>query len=94
MSTLPLDEAILRTLLYADIFDYPLTPDEIHHFLIEASAGRAAVLDRLAHSPWLQARVAHSAGYVTLRNRQGLGAVRTARAAASAALPKTKLEVR
>ena len=86
MPTLPLDEAILRTLLYADIFDYPLTPEEICYFLIETSASRAAVLDRLEHSPWLQARVAHSAGYVTLRNRQGLGAVRAARAAASAAL--------
>jgi len=27
-------EAILRTLAYADIFDYPLTPREIHKFLI------------------------------------------------------------
>lgn len=33
-SLTPLESAILRTLLYADIFDCPLTEAELHHFLI------------------------------------------------------------
>ncbi|MCC7361375.1 MAG: hypothetical protein IT317_17950 [Anaerolineales bacterium] len=86
MPPLPTDEAIFRTLLYADIFDYPLTPHEIHYYLIETTASREAVLARLADSPWLQARLAHSAGYVMLSDRQALSAVRQARRVASAAL--------
>ncbi len=30
----PIDRAILRTVIYADLFNFPLTPSEIHHFLI------------------------------------------------------------
>lgn len=29
-----LAEAVLRTILYADVFDFPMTLEEIHHFLI------------------------------------------------------------
>lgn len=86
MPTLPPDEAILRTLLYADIFDYPLTPHEIHYYLIETTASPEAVLAHLESSPWLRAHTAHSQGYVTLRDRQGLSTQRAARQASSAAL--------
>lgn len=86
MPTLPTDEAILRTLLYADIFDYPLTPHEIHYYLIETTASRAAVQARLDHSDWLSARLTHSNGYLTLRDRPSLAALREARRHSSAAL--------
>lgn len=33
-----MDKAILRTLIYADIFDYPMLPGEIHKWLIEKEA--------------------------------------------------------
>jgi hypothetical protein len=56
MPTRQPDEAILHTLLYADIFDYPLTPAEIHHFLIAEPATRESVEAALEHSPWLGAR--------------------------------------
>ena len=29
-----IEAAILRTLLYADVFNFPMTPEEIHHFLM------------------------------------------------------------
>ncbi len=29
-----LERAILHTLLYSDLFDFPLTPDEVAHYLI------------------------------------------------------------
>ena len=29
-----LERALLRTLLYSDLFDYPLTPAEAAHYLI------------------------------------------------------------
>lgn len=86
MPTLPPDEAILRTLLYADIFDYPLTPHEIHYYLIETAAPLEAVQARLNTSPWLRAHTDSRQGYVTLRDRPDLAALREARRQSSAAL--------
>jgi hypothetical protein len=79
MPTLQPDEAILHTLLYADIFDYPLTPAEIHHFLIDVPASREAVHQALENSTWLRARVAIQGSYVTLPGRQHLAALRETR---------------
>lgn len=39
----PLEDAILRTLLYADVFDFPLSASEIHRFLV----GEAASVDQV-----------------------------------------------
>jgi hypothetical protein len=33
-----LKRSILKTLTYADVFDYPLTLDEIHRYLVEKQA--------------------------------------------------------
>jgi hypothetical protein len=79
MPTLQPDEAILHTLLYADIFDYPLTPAEIHHFLIDVPASPEAVRQALESSTWLRARVAIQGSYVTLQGRQALAALRETR---------------
>lgn len=38
-----LEHAIVQTIAYSDIFDYPLTAAEIHRYLIEAPASRDAV---------------------------------------------------
>ncbi len=73
------DEAILRTLLYADLFDYSLTAPEIHHYLIGTPADFETVRDALEHSPWLAIRVARANGHYTLRDRTALAPLRDIR---------------
>ncbi len=85
--TLPLhDEAILRTLLYADVFDYPLTPAEIHHYLIATPATPESVQSALDGSPWLARHVTRVNGYVTVRDREANCSVRDERRRQSARL--------
>jgi hypothetical protein len=49
-STDQLERAILHTLAYADVFDYPLTPGEIHHYLADMQVGLEDVTQALAGS--------------------------------------------
>src|SRR5437899_1909936 len=86
MVTFDPDDAILRTLLYADIFDYPLTMAEIHHYLIETAATLETVRAACESSPWLKRRISVSHGYVTLRGRQAIAAIRDQRQQSSARL--------
>ncbi len=46
---LSLAEALKKTLAYADLFDYPLTPQELHYGLIEYAATYAEVRHELEH---------------------------------------------
>lgn len=82
----PVDEAVLRTLLYADIFDYPLKPAEIHHYLMEYTAAPETVLAALENSSWLANRITRVNGYVTLKDRAAIGPLRDERQRRSAAL--------
>jgi hypothetical protein len=90
MQTPEPDAAILRTLLYADVFDYPLTLAEIHHYLIASPAARLpapeTIESALRSSPWLQKRVTRVNSYVTLRDREAIGALRDERRRHSARL--------
>ena len=80
------EAAILRTLLYADIFDFPLTPAEIYHYLMDTSAAPEAVQSALETSPWLAARLTRVNGYFALAGRDALGDLRDERQRRSAAL--------
>lgn len=80
------DEAILRTLLYADLFDYSLTAPEIHHYLIGRPADFETIRDALEHSPWLAIRVARANGFYTLRDRTALARLRALRQGSSGCL--------
>ena len=90
MQTPEPEDAILRTLLYADIFDYPLTLAELHHYLIASPAAAApapaAIEAALRASSWLSTRVARVNGYVTLRDREAIVALRDERRRHSAQL--------
>jgi len=63
-----LERAIVQTVAYADVFDYPLTADEIHRYLIGVPAGRGSIRGLLG------ARVpdglSRSGRYFTLAGRE------------------------
>ena len=70
-----LDNAILRTAAYADVFDYPLTTLEMHHYLMNFRASFEAVEQVLLEGKLLR----FSAGYYTLPGREALAGVRQRR---------------
>jgi len=65
----PLAEAILRTILYADVFDYPLTLDELQRFLCRTRATRSEVEATLRNDSWLSSRVVWAPPLITATGR-------------------------
>jgi len=69
----PVDAAVLRTILYGDVFDFPMTVREIHHFLIHDSPLSADRIEMaLQSSPWLQQHLYRVNGYICLAGRDEL----------------------
>lgn len=82
-----LEDAILRTLLYGDVFGFPMTAREIHHFLISDSpCPLAAVEDVLRESPRLAGLLEQRENWVAWAGRAGQMDVRAGREAASRGL--------
>ncbi|MDZ4769041.1 MAG: hypothetical protein SGJ24_07935 [Chloroflexota bacterium] len=81
-----LDADILRTVLYADVFDFPLTAREIHHFLIADRSCTSIEVKRALAEPALDAQIAQVDDCVTLRGREWLVPLRANRQAAADAL--------
>jgi hypothetical protein len=77
------ERAILGTVLYSDLFDYPLTPGEIAHYLIGIRCDSSGIRARLDGSVWLRERIAQTDGFVTLRGREHLACRREERAKSS-----------
>ncbi|MCW5848733.1 MAG: glycosyltransferase family 4 protein [Anaerolineae bacterium] len=71
--------ALLKTLLYADIFEFPLTRDELVHYLIGDQADPAAVQAALATDPALTEHITRLDGFYCLRGREATVARRLAR---------------
>jgi hypothetical protein len=91
--TLPLLEtAIAQTLAYADVFDYPMTAEEVHRYLIRARASVGEVSGALqaavAQGDWLTC----SGPFFVLRARESLIETRLARSEVSARLWPAALE--
>ncbi|GAB4580080.1 MAG: hypothetical protein Fur0022_28190 [Anaerolineales bacterium] len=85
MSSTSLQNAILQTLAYSDIFDYPLTAAEIHRYLIGVSASLASVQKTLTNQ-FFGGQVVQTGVYFTLPGREGLAEIRVRRTAQSARL--------
>jgi hypothetical protein len=75
-----LDHAILRTILYADVFDFPLTAHEIHHYLIhDGPVPLDVVQSTLQGSRLLANTLTECDGFYALANRSELINLRRAR---------------
>lgn len=79
-----IEEAILRTVLYADVFNFPLTITELHHFLIHHESVPLAVVEKtLRESELLRTKLEQHDSYVVPAGRRELLTVRASREAAS-----------
>ena len=86
-STLPLlEKAILQTVAYADVFDYPLTDREVHRYLIGLQSPQSVVQRALNDGGVTYHRLGHSRGYWTLAGRESIVETRLRREAVSARL--------
>lgn len=81
------EDAIIRTILYADVFSFPLTLDELHHFLIAPlPLSVDQIRAELEASPRLQAAVRRIDGYFVWEGREAIVALRQQRERAAAYL--------
>ncbi len=74
-----LSQAILQTVIYSDVFDYPLTALEIHRYLTGVKASYPEVLQALKEHPLIR----QSGEYFILPGREDLIATRQQREARS-----------
>ncbi|MGI9147384.1 MAG: hypothetical protein ACR2IK_12650 [Chloroflexota bacterium] len=80
-----LERAIVQTVAYADVFDYPLTTEEIHRYLIGVPASRAAVRAAIGTPRLLPEVLSRSGRYYTLAGREGTVETRRSRVAPATA---------
>jgi hypothetical protein len=81
---LALEQAIVRAVAYADVFDYPLTADEVHRYLVGVNASLADVHHALGTHPLVPGLLSTSNGYFSLLGRESAVVQREQRAANSA----------
>ena len=86
-----LSRAILRTLLYADVFGVPLTVDEIRRYLERIPASRDDILRALRQDQWLRSRVTWDPPFVALSGcDEALSRRRSRERASERLMPKAK----
>ena len=79
-----IEEAILRTILYGDVFYFPMTAREIHHFLIaDTPVSLETVEDTLRNSPHLTELLATDGRYFASAGQEDTIPVRIKREQAS-----------
>ena len=80
------EQAVLDTIAYADIFSYPLTAGEVHRYLHGFPVPYEMVCELLHSDPQLASQISQRQGYFMLRGREDLIALRLQRAARAALL--------
>src|SRR5437899_914277 len=75
-----LERAIVETVAYADVFDYPLTVDEIHRYLIGVPASRNTVRTALSSGRLTPELLSRNGRYFTLAGREAVIETRRGRA--------------
>ena len=78
-----LERAIVHTVAYADVFDYPLTVDEVHRYLIGVPASRGTLRTLLGSTYRLPGVLSRCGRYLTLVGRESLIETRRRRATIS-----------
>jgi len=84
-----LERAVIEALVYADVFDWALTPAEVHRYL--PVPAEPADVDAALSSLGARRAIEAVDGFVTLAGRSGLVAERRRRTAASARLWRRSL---
>jgi len=88
-------EALLAAIVYADLFDYPLSPDEIGRFQVGTRLSLTEVLTALSTEPLLITALIERGGLYALRGREVVFDLRSMRASRSRQLwPRARRYVR
>ena len=74
-SSSEISQAVFDTLLYSDVFDFPLTAGEVHYYL----AGRVATHDEVCQALNTDPRICRTGSFFALAGREGLGSLRKQR---------------
>ena len=74
-----LAKAIVQTVAYVDVFDYPLRPAEVHRYLIGLAVPRQAVDETLANGYLVPRHLERQDGYITLPGRRQIVEMRRQR---------------
>jgi len=84
-----LEESVLATLAYADLFDFPLSAPEIHRYLHGVQTTRAPLMEWLEFGHRANRLIRHQAGYYFIKGKEDILSVRQRRKLiASACLPR------
>src|SRR6185503_10573665 len=78
--------AVLAAIVYADLFDYPLTLGELTRYQIGSRLSTGQIAGMLATDPRLDGNLAHEKGYYSLAGRRSLARTRLERERRSAKL--------
>jgi hypothetical protein len=78
------ESAILQAVAYADVFDYPLTAQEVHRYLAGVPATSAMLHSLLGNGRLVPRRLASCGGYFTLPGRETIVKTRRRRAEVAA----------